>query len=494
MSYTGKDVMYNANLKQVLNDVIEQMNRNQGSYIIGSPALSIGSSSAAKVKNAAFVVVRDGVISTIASTETAFTATSHDIEDGYEAIFNVYLDSDNAVSLKMGAKVLTAVPSVAVCPDTPSGGLKIGEVKVAADSDDFDATTDDLSAAHVTDTYTNKTDDDTIDFDDYEAKHWLYHDNLESLIEDLVDVLADDGVEILCSKPDLAIGTTSAAEVKHSDIYTIKDGVIKKVAAGEVGFTATTDDITDGNGAVYLVYLDGSTVKILKGTATTGGTDAVCPDTPAGKLKLGEVKVVTSGANFDATTTELSAGTVTDTYTDKTDAISASDFDVSSYDLEDYMYSESFYDLLDDIEEDVNARKDHRILGNPTLVIGSSSKAKVKNSAFDILVDGAMSTIASTETAFTATTHDITASASAIQEAIYLVYLDGSTIKLSKGTTAGEDAAVCPATPSGKFKLGEVKVQVEAGSTDFNASTDELDASHLTVTYTNKLDVFDEIA
>jgi hypothetical protein len=498
MSYTSKDVMYNANLKEVFNDIIEQLNNNGGAYILGSPALSIGSSSAAKVKNAAFAVVRDGVISTIASTETAFTATTHDIADGYEAIFNVYLDEDNTITLLKGTEVATAVPAVSVCPDTPSGGLKIGEVKVATDGAAFDASTTLLSAGTVTDTYTDKT-DNAIDFSDYEDKHWLYHDNLEDVIEDFVNIVANDGVEILTSTPTLAIGSSDASKIKHGDITTLKDGVIKKVAGGEVAFTATTHDIT-ANGskaqeAVYLVYLDDSTVKISKGDTADDG-EGVCPDTPAGKLKLGEVKisVETGSTDFDATTDDLSEAHLTDTYTDATDSLSVADIDVSSYGLADYNYSESFYDLLDDLEEDLNTVKDDRLLENPTLVIGSSSAAKVKNSAFGILQDGSITTISSTETAFTATTHDITASASAIQEAIYLVYLDGSTIKLSKGTTAAEDAAVCPDTPSGKFKLGEVKVQVAKGSTDFNATTDDLDAAHLTTTFTSKLDVFDEIA
>jgi hypothetical protein len=492
MSYSDKDIMFNDNLKEIVNDIIEQMNNNGGLAIVGSPALAIGSSSAAKVKNGAFTVVRDGVISTIASTEAAFTATTHDIADGYEAIFNVYLDADNAITLLKGTSVETADPSVAVCPSTPSGGLKIGEVKVATDGAAFDASTTLLSAAEVTDTYTNKT-DVPIDFSDYEDKNWLYHVHLKDLLEDMVDIVQNDGVARLISNPNLAIGTSSAAKVKHDDFYFIEDGEITKVASSEVAFTATTHDLTDGQEAIYVLSVDpdDSSLTLTMGTAVTSASaSAVAPATPTGDLKLGEVLVATDGAAFDASTTLLSAAEVTDTYSNKTDLVSISDFDVSSYDLEDYRYSDNFYDLLDDMEEDLNVDNNDKILSNPTLVIGTSSAAKVKNSAFDVMRDGVISTVASTETAFTATTDDIADG----YGAIYNVYLDATnTIKMLKGTaTAGGTGAVCPATPSGGMKIGEVKV-VTSGAA-FDASTTLLSAATVTDTYTNKLDVFDEIA
>lgn len=495
-TYSSKDVMYNANLKQVINDVIEQMNRNGGAYILGSPNLQIGSDQT-KIKNDAFYVVRDGIISTIASTDTALTATSHNIKGGNEAIFNVYLDEKNVITLLKGVEVATAVPATSVCPSTPSGGLKIGEVKIATTSD-FKAGTTELDDNGVTTTYTNKTDDDTISFSDYEAKHWLYHDNLENLIEDLVSILSNDGVEILTSAPGLAIGTTDPAKIKHNAFTTFKDGVIKSIPAGEVAFTPTTDDLADGYGAVYLVYLDGTTVKILKGTATLGGTGAVCPATPAGKVKLGEVKIVTSGAAFTAGTTLLSATTITDTYTDKTDVISSSaNFDVSSYGLEKYKYSKNFYNLLDDLEEDLNSRRNNRVLSNPTLARGTSDQTKVKNSAFVVDRSGVISTISSTETAFTATTDDLADG----EGAVYLVYLDkDNAITILKGTpTAGGVGAECPEVPGlyqtlhpSGLKIGEVKI-VAVGK-KFDATTDSLASTWLTVTYTNKIGTFDKIS
>lgn len=487
MSYSSKDVMHNANLKQVINDVITQMNNQGGVAIVGSPALAIGSSSKAKVLNGAFTVVRNGVVSTIAGGETAFTATTHDIADGKEAIFLVYLNGSNVVTLLKGAD---AGADEAVCPDTPDGGLKIGEVKISVTGAIFNASTDELDAAHITDTYTNKT-DVPIALTDYSDKHWLYQDNLEGVITDMIEIVANKDVPRLVSNPNLAIGTSSKAKIKHDAFTYVLNGEFTTITGGEVAFTATTHDVTDGEGAVFLVYLDGSTVKISKGTSTTGGTGAVCPTTPAGKLKLGEVKIVTSGALFDATTTLLDAATVTDTYTNKTDLVATADFSFSGLGQEDYMYSYSFKTLLDDIEEDLNAVSNDKLLGNPTLAIGSSSKKKVKNSAFSVMRDGVISTIASTETDFTATTDDLAKSTGAV----YNVYLDATnTIKILKGTaTAGGVGAVCPATPSGGMKIGEVKIVVNADAI-FNATTDDLDASHITDTYTNKTDVFEAIA
>ena len=487
MSYESKDVMFNDNLKTILNDIIGQMNAQGGVAIVGNPDLKIGSSSAAKIKNEAFTVVRDGVTSTIASTETAFTATTHDIADGYGAVYNVYLDSSNAIKILIGTA--TALGTSAVCPTTPSGGLKLGEVKVVTAAAIFDASTTELSAATVTDTYTNKT-DVPIDFDDYSAKYWLHHVNLKDLLEDLVDLVQNDGEARLISSPNLAIGSTSAAKVKHDAFSFILDGAITEVATSEVAFTATTHDIVDGKEAIYVLSVDPSDSSLALTMGTAVASDAVAPDTPAGELKLGEVKVATSGANFDATTTLLSAATVTDTYTNKTDVVDTSDFDLSNYEIEDYRYSDNFYNLLDDLEEDINRVSNDKVLSNPTLVIGSSSAAKVKNSAFNVIRDGAISTIAGTETAFTATTDDIADG----YGAVYNVYLDASNvIKMFKGTaTLLGTGAVCPATPSGGMKIGEVKV-VTSGAV-FDASTTELSAATVTDTYTNKIETFDEIS
>ena len=125
------------------------------------------------------------------------------------------------------------------------------------------------------------------------------------------------------------------------------------------------------------------------------------------------------------------------------------------------------------------------MLTAPGLAIGTSSKAAVKIANIQTyVVGGAVVELAAGETAFTATTHDITASASKVQEAYYLLStVDGVNIVITKGSTADEDAAVPPAIPSNAIPIGLVKIKVAAGATDFDATTDELDESHLTVTF-----------
>lgn len=484
MSFTDKNVLFNANLKEILNDYIEQINSGAGSRILGNPTVAIGSSSAAKVKTSAFDVIRNGVTYTIDAAETAFTATTHDIADGYGAVYNIYLDKDNAIKILKGTATLLGTG--AVCPATPEGGLKIGEVKVVTAGAIFDASTTLLSADTVTDTYASKT-DALATIDDYEPKHWLHWHNLHEILEDINDVVVDDGGYRLLSNPTLAIGTSAATKIKHNAFDVMVDGVISNIAAGEVAFTETTDDLVDGKGAVYLVYLDGTTVKILKGTATAGGTGAVCPATPAGKLKLGEVKIVTSGAAFDATTTELSAVTVTDTYTNKTDA--KTNFALS-YGQSHYLFSKNLLDVFEWLLDGLEFANNNRVIGDPNLTFGSTDEEKVKNDAFVLIQDGAISTIASTETAFTETTHDIAKG----KEATFLVYVDGTTIKLSKSADAAVGASVCPATPAGKVKIGEVIISTDGAI--FNATTDELDvevATHLDVEFVNKIDVLEAI-
>lgn len=123
------------------------------------------------------------------------------------------------------------------------------------------------------------------------------------------------------------------------------------------------------------------------------------------------------------------------------------------------------------------------------LAIGSSSAAKVLTAAFQYQVDGVRAHKASAETAFTATTHDIADPDDDPREAIYVLSIaQGGTITITKGTTAAADAAVAPATPAGELKLGEVLIQHD-GTAIFDASSNDLDADHLTVTYTSE-DVF----
>lgn len=120
------------------------------------------------------------------------------------------------------------------------------------------------------------------------------------------------------------------------------------------------------------------------------------------------------------------------------------------------------------------------------LTIGSASKLKVKiANTVTYAIDGVLKSKTTAEVAFTATTHDITANAGAIQEAVYLLSLDtDGTATITKGTTAtGAGNATVPATPASQCAIGYLRLAVAAGSTDFDATTDELDEAHLTDTY-----------
>lgn len=127
-----------------------------------------------------------------------------------------------------------------------------------------------------------------------------------------------------------------------------------------------------------------------------------------------------------------------------------------------------------------------RCLSKAGLAIGTSSTSAIKivnTTAF--VLNGIVYSKASAEVAFTATTMDIAADASAVKEAVYLLSLSNAgTPTLTMGAIAtGAGNAVVPATPSGNCTIGYVRIAVAAGSTPFDASSDALSAGHLTVTY-----------
>lgn len=120
------------------------------------------------------------------------------------------------------------------------------------------------------------------------------------------------------------------------------------------------------------------------------------------------------------------------------------------------------------------------------LAIGSGDAAKILiANTVTYTVNGVFKSKTTAEVDFTATTHDITAVAGSVQEAVYLMSLqaDGTPI-ITKGTTAtGASNAVIPDTPANETAIGYLRLVVAAGSTDFNATSDDLSAGHLTDTY-----------
>lgn len=119
----------------------------------------------------------------------------------------------------------------------------------------------------------------------------------------------------------LTLGSSSKAKIKiANDVLACVNGTMVLVAAAEVAFTATTHDIADGYINMYVLVTDSAgTVAIRMGTpaTTTAGIAGVVPPTiPANTAVIGIVTVSTTGAIFDASTTELDAVTVTDLYYD----------------------------------------------------------------------------------------------------------------------------------------------------------------------------------
>lgn len=127
---------------------------------------------------------------------------------------------------------------------------------------------------------------------------------------------------------------------------------------------------------------------------------------------------------------------------------------------------------------------------NPVLAIGSGDKKKVliTTGATGLFsIEGKLYvTPASQEVVFTATTDDIVADAAVVQEKTYLVCLNASgTGSIIGGAQAATGLSVAPAVPVDLCVIGKVVLRVAAGAVNFDATTDELDESHITDVYTN---------
>ena len=122
---------------------------------------------------------------------------------------------------------------------------------------------------------------------------------------------------------------------------------------------------------------------------------------------------------------------------------------------------------------------------DPTLAEGTSSKKTVKASPFTFNILGMPYAHAGAETAFTATTHDC---ADGYTRTYTIEVPATGTIIITPGTAVltanvANVPSAAPATTAAHAKVGEVKVAADGAI--FNASSDDLDAGHLTVTYTD---------
>ena len=122
---------------------------------------------------------------------------------------------------------------------------------------------------------------------------------------------------------------------------------------------------------------------------------------------------------------------------------------------------------------------------------GATTAVKIVNTV-TFLNNGVFKSKTTAELAFTATTMDIPANATSVQEQVYLMCLDVSgtpTFTLS-GITTGLNSAPLPPRPAGAFTpIGYVRISVNAGTpgsgTNFVAGTTALSDGRMTVAYVN---------
>ncbi len=152
------------NNKQSMMDLFDKLSKRLRNLNHSVGGIAIGSGDTSKVKLANTVVISaDGKPVSVTTAEYSFTA-GDDIEANaasvQEAIYVLTLDVNGAGTLTKGP---TATGSGnAVYPDyddLPEDEAVVGAVRiaVAAGSTDFDAGSDALSAAHITDTYYDLT-------------------------------------------------------------------------------------------------------------------------------------------------------------------------------------------------------------------------------------------------------------------------------------------------------------------------------------------------
>lgn len=127
-------------------------------------------------------------------------------------------------------------------------------------------------------------------------------------------------------------------------------------------------------------------------------------------------------------------------------------------------------------------RGDEVLTSATTLSIGTSSKKKIKTSAVTGWINGVYFAANAAETAFTATSHDI---ADGKWSSYKLSIIANGTITITKAAadyaTRALAIAAVPATPAAEVNLGYVVIYTTGAI--FDASSNDLDATHLTVEY-----------
>lgn len=134
---------------------------------------------------------------------------------------------------------------------------------------------------------------------------------LRTQINKLAQIVAMQMPGALLGAPTLAVGTTSAKEVKTAAFNYLVRGLIETSAAAETALTATTHDVAASKEAWFTVLIaSGGTITLVKGADQTIGTilKAIGGDN---LVIVGYIKVVTGSSGFNATTDDLAvAGTI----------------------------------------------------------------------------------------------------------------------------------------------------------------------------------------
>lgn len=144
------------NLRTTFNDLRSfVVSALTGNYVRTDPTLAIGTSSKKAVKASAFTFNIIGMPYAHAGAETAFTATTHDVADGYTRVFRIEVPAGGTIIITPGTAVLTAnfTSRADHAPAATAAHATLGYVTIAADGAIFNATTDDLDASHLTVTY-----------------------------------------------------------------------------------------------------------------------------------------------------------------------------------------------------------------------------------------------------------------------------------------------------------------------------------------------------
>jgi hypothetical protein len=156
-----KEAGLSTKISAIITQVNDIINKVKGDYLVSKPGLTIGSSAATAVKNAAaFDFTINGVRYTKAISETAFAGTENDVPstgDLYGA-WRLVIDAAGTITIQEAAAndtgYATSALALAGLPAVPADKAAVGTVTaLAADGTAFDPGTTELSAANITDAY-----------------------------------------------------------------------------------------------------------------------------------------------------------------------------------------------------------------------------------------------------------------------------------------------------------------------------------------------------